>query len=68
MDAMLGQIHAVEFLGEPQYGGGRPVPSMEVWRQLAPYQGTRLATTVTHSEERIWRFSSKIQEVSSVKF
>ena len=25
-DAMLPRIHAVEFLGEPQYGGGRPVP------------------------------------------
>jgi hypothetical protein len=25
-EAMLPRIHAVEFLGEPQYGGGRPVP------------------------------------------
>jgi hypothetical protein len=55
MEAILTQIHAVEFLGEPQYGGGRPVPPMEVWRELAPYQSTRLPTTVTHSEERIWR-------------
>jgi hypothetical protein len=55
-DSMLNRIHAVEFLGEPQYGGGRPVPPMEVWRKLTPYQSTRLATTVTHSEERIWRF------------
>jgi hypothetical protein len=55
LDDMLPRIHAVEFLGEPQYGGGRPVPPMEVWRELAPYQATRLATTVTHSEERIWR-------------
>ncbi len=54
-DAMLPRLHAVEFLGEPQYGGGRPVPPMEVWRKLAPYQRTRLPTTVTHSEERIWR-------------
>lgn len=61
-DAMLPQIHAVEFLGEPQYGGGRPVPPMEVWRQLAPYQSTRLATTVTHSEERIWRFYAGLSD------
>lgn len=55
-EAMLPKIHAVEFLGEPQYGGGRPVPPMEVWYALSPYQSTRLTTTVTHSEERIWRF------------
>ncbi len=55
-DAMLLRIHAVEFLGEPQYGGGRPVPPQEVWQKLAPYQPTRLLTTVTHSEERIWRY------------
>jgi hypothetical protein len=61
-DAMLPQIHAVEFLGEPQYGGGRPVHPMEVWRQLAPYQSTRLATTVTHSEERIWRFYAGLSD------
>ena len=61
-DAMVGQIHAVEFLGEPQYGGGRPVPPMAVWRKLTPYQGTRLATTVTHSEERIWRFYAGLSD------
>jgi hypothetical protein len=54
-DAMLPRLHAAEFLGEPQYGGGRPVPPQEVWRKLQPYAATRLATTVTHSEERIWR-------------
>jgi len=54
-DAMLPRIHAVEFLGEPQYGGGRPVPPQEVWQKLTPYQCTRLPTTITHSEERIWR-------------
>jgi len=54
-DAVLPRIHAVEFLGEPQYGGGRPVPPAEVWRKLAPYQATRMPTSVTHSEERIWR-------------
>jgi hypothetical protein len=54
-DDVLPRIHAVEFLGEPQYGGGRPVPPMGVWRALAPYAATRLPTSVTHSEERIWR-------------
>ena len=54
-DAMLPRIHAVEFLGEPQYGGGRPVPPQEVWEKLHPYATTRLATTITQSEERIWR-------------
>lgn len=54
-DEMLPRIHAVEFLGEPQYGGGKPVAPQEVWEQLHPYATTRLATTVTHSEERIWR-------------
>ena len=52
---MLPRIHAVECLGEPQYGGGRPVPPQEVWEGLRPYATSRLATTVTHSEERIWR-------------
>ena len=61
-DAMLPRIHAVEFLGEPQYGGGRPVPPMEVWRKLASYRQTRLPTTVTHSEERIWRFYAGLSD------
>ncbi len=60
--AMLPHIHAVEFLGEPQYGGGTPVPPMKVWRALAPYQPTRLPTTVTHSEERIWRFYAGLSD------
>ena len=61
-DAMLPRIHAVEFLGEPQYGGGRPVPPQEVWAALAPYQSTRLPTTVTHSEERTWRFYAGLSD------
>lgn len=61
-DEMLPRIHAVEFLGEPQYGGGRPVPPMEVWRELAPYRVTRLPTSVTHSEERIWRFYAGLSD------
>lgn len=54
-DEMLPRIHAVEFLGEPQYGGGKPVPPQEVWQELHPYAKTRLPTSLTHSEERIWR-------------
>ncbi len=61
-DAMLPRLHAVEFLGEPQYGGGRPVPPMEVWRAFAPYQASRLATSVTHSEERIWRLYAGLSD------
>lgn len=61
-DEMLKDIHAVEFLGEPQYGGGRPVHPMEVWRKLTPYKSTRLTTTVTHSEERIWRFYAGLSD------
>lgn len=61
-DEILPRIHAVEFLGEPQYGGGRPVPPMEVWRAFAPYQATRLPTSVTHSEERTWRFYAGLSD------
>lgn len=41
-DAMVPRIHAVEFLGEPQYGGGRPVPPQEVWEKLHPYATTSM--------------------------
>lgn len=55
-DSILSTVHAIEFLGEPQYGGGRPVPPQEVFDQLAPYQSWKLPTTVTLSEERDWRY------------
>jgi hypothetical protein len=55
-DAMLPRVHAVEFLGEPQYGGGKPVPPQDCWKAMAPYASTRLPTSLTHSEERVWRF------------
>ena len=61
-DKMLPQIHAVEFLGEPQFGGGKPVAPQEVWRQLAPYQTSRLPTTVTLSEERTWRYYAGLSD------
>lgn len=55
-DAMLPNIHVVEFLGEPQYGGGRPVPPQEVFDKLAPYEPWKLPTSLTLSEERNWRY------------
>ena len=61
-DVMLQRIHAVEFMGEPQFGGGKPVPPMEVWRAFAPYQASRLPTSVTHSEERIWRYYAGLSD------
>lgn len=61
-DAVLPRIHAVEFLGEPQYGGGKPVSPQDCWKALSPYAPTRLPTSVTHSEERIWRFYAGISD------
>lgn len=61
-DSILPRVHGVEFLGEPQYGGGRPVPPQEVWNALLPYQRTRLATTLTNSEERVWRFYAGLSD------
>lgn len=58
----LPTIHAVEFLGEPQYGGGRPVPPQEVFDALLPYRSTKLPTSVTHSEERIWRYYAGLSD------
>ena len=55
-DALLPRVHAVESLGEPQYGGGRPVPPQECWKAMSVYAPTRLPTSLTHSEERVWRF------------
>ncbi|MCY2954683.1 MAG: hypothetical protein NTU53_22355 [Planctomycetota bacterium] len=61
-DAWLPKIHAVEFLGEPQYGGGRPVPPQEVFDKLLPYRDSRLATSITDSEERIWRWYAGLSD------
>ncbi|MEZ6097658.1 MAG: hypothetical protein R3E01_01675 [Pirellulaceae bacterium] len=61
-DNMLPTIHAVEFIGEPQYGGGRPVPPQEVWEKFAPYQPSRLPTSVTLSEEHSWRYYAGLSD------
>lgn len=61
-DSMLPHIHAVEFLGEPQYGGGRPVPPQEIYNSLSKYQPTRLPTSITLSEERTWRYYAGLSD------
>jgi len=61
-DAMLPRVHAVEFLGEPQYGGGKPVLPQECWKALSFYAPTRLPTSITHSEERLWRFYAGLSD------
>jgi hypothetical protein len=61
-DSVLPTIHAVEFLGEPQYGGGRPVPPQDVFDQLSPYHPWKLPTTLTLSEERTWRYYSGLSD------
>ena len=61
-DEWLPKIHAVEFLGEPQYGGGRPVPPQKVFEEFLPYRTSRLATSVTHSEERVWRYYAGLSD------
>jgi len=52
-DALLPRIHAVESLGEPQYGGGKPVSPQKWCKAMSVYAPTRLPTSLTHSEERI---------------
>lgn len=61
-EGMLSRIHAVEFQGEPQYGGGRPVPPQEVFARFLPYGPTRLPTSLTHSEERVWRYYAGLSD------
>ncbi len=54
-DDVLPRIHAVEFLGEPQYRartkGKMPPAVLEAFR---PYAPTRLATSVTLSDASTW--------------
>ncbi|MBX3420808.1 MAG: hypothetical protein KF752_04545 [Pirellulaceae bacterium] len=61
-DQALPTIHAVEFIGEPQFGGGRPIPPQEVWQMLEPYRSSRLPTSVTLSEERSWRYYAGLSD------
>ncbi|MDX1925826.1 MAG: hypothetical protein SFV81_04875 [Pirellulaceae bacterium] len=61
-DEWLPKIHAVEFIGEPQYGGGKPVTPQEVFDLLRPYRTSRLPTSVTLSEERAWRWYAGLSD------
>lgn len=61
-DDWLLKIHAVEFIGEPQYGGGKPLSPQEVFDLLLPYRTSRLPTSVTLSEERTWRWYAGLSD------
>ena len=61
-DAWLPKIHAVEFLGEPQFGGGKAVAPQEVFDKLLPYRVSRLPTSVTLSDERTWRWYAGLSD------
>jgi len=62
-DVMLPQIHAVEFLGEPQYRYGRndKLPQ-QVLEAFEPYAGSRLATTLTLSESQNWHLYAGVSD------
>lgn len=62
-DAMLPRIHAVEFLGEPQYRYGRndKLPQ-QVLEAFLPYAGSRLATTLTLSESQNWHLYAGLSD------
>ncbi len=56
-DSMLPRIHAVEFLGEPQYGGGKPVSPQDCWKAFSSYALFALDRAYTPDpEERVFRF------------
>ncbi|MHC4431622.1 MAG: hypothetical protein ACYTBS_07265 [Planctomycetota bacterium] len=62
-DVMLPRIHAVEFLGEPQYRYGRndKLPQ-QVLEAFEPYAGSRLATTLTLSESQNWHLYAGVSD------
>lgn len=61
-DAVLPRIHAVESLGEPQYGDGHPVPPQVCWAKLHPYAPTRLPTSLTHSNPFTWHLYAGLSD------
>jgi hypothetical protein len=62
-DEILPRIHAVEFLGEPQYPGGRGYKTpQQVFEALLPYASSRLATSVTLSDESTWRYYAGLSD------
>ncbi len=62
-DKMLPRIHGVDALGEPQFGGGsgQRLPQ-EVLAALEKYAPTRLATTLTLSDESNWRYYAGLSD------
>lgn len=62
-EEMLPRIHAVEFLGEPQYRYGRNgrLPQ-QVWEAFLPYAPSRLATTLTLSESQNWHLYAGVAD------
>jgi hypothetical protein len=62
-DEMLPRIHAVEFLGEPQYRYGRndKLPQ-QVLEAFEPYADSRLATTLTLSESQNWHLYAGLSD------
>lgn len=62
-DMMLPHIHAVEFLGEPQYRYGRndKLPQ-QVLEAFLPYCKSRLATTLTLSESQNWHLYAGLSD------
>jgi hypothetical protein len=56
-DELLPRIHAAEWLGEPQYPNPEDNESPQrVYDEASVYAPSRLATTVTLSDESTWRY------------
>jgi hypothetical protein len=61
-EAMLPRIHAAEYMGEPQYGGGQPISPQEVFEGLRRYRPTRISSTITLSDASDWRLYAGLSD------
>lgn len=62
-ERILPRIHAAEFLGEPQYPNPEDLNSpQKVFDALLPYAPSRIATTVTLSDESTWRYYAGLSD------
>lgn len=62
-DEILPRVHAVEFLGEPQYPNPENLDSpQKVFDALLPYASSRFATTVTLSDESTWHYYAGLSD------
>ncbi|MEY3404816.1 MAG: hypothetical protein RL161_246 [Bacteroidota bacterium] len=61
-DSLLSRMHGIEILGEPQYGGGTPIDPQKVCTELLAFAPSRIPSTLTHSEERLWRFYAGLSD------